>query len=106
MRIFHITDTHLSIDDERGEKYLEYSERMAGAYKSNSHFVTQKKYTTQESFELTLQLAKDEDADFLALTGDIFSFPSVIIEPIMQTSLAPQFQVGAFHTCVLYLMQT
>ena len=75
-RIFHITDTHLSIDDERGIKYQEYSKRMAGAYKSNTHFQTGEKFSTKESFELTLELAKKEQIDFLALTGDIFSFPS------------------------------
>lgn len=75
-RIFHITDTHLSIDDERGTKYQEFSNRMAGAYKSNVHFQTGKKYSTQESFEQTLELAVKQKADFLALTGDIFSFPS------------------------------
>ncbi len=39
-RIFHITDTHLSIDDERGIQYREFSKRMAGAYRSNNHFQT------------------------------------------------------------------
>lgn len=75
-RIFHITDTHLSIDDERGEKYQEFSRRMAGAYKSNIHFQSGENFSTKESFEWTLQRAKEEKADFLALTGDIFSFPS------------------------------
>ena len=75
-RIFHITDTHLSMDDERGVKYQEFSKRMAGAYKSNSHFQTGEKYSTKESFELTMELAKEQEVDFLALTGDIFSFPS------------------------------
>lgn len=75
-RIFHITDTHLSIDDERGVQYQEFSKRMAGAYKSNTHFQTGEKYSTKESFENTLKLAKEQDVDFLALTGDIFSFPS------------------------------
>ncbi|MEN8117999.1 MAG: metallophosphoesterase [Bacteroidota bacterium] len=75
-RIWHITDTHLSIDDERGEKYREYSKRMAGAYQINTHFQTGEEITTKESFELTLNLAKEQKVDFLALTGDIFSFPS------------------------------
>ena len=75
-RVFHITDTHLSIDDERGIKYHEYSKRMAGAYSSNSHFQTGDPYSTKESFELSLQVAKEQNIDFLALTGDIFSFPS------------------------------
>jgi predicted MPP superfamily phosphohydrolase len=74
--VFHITDTHLSIDDERGNKYKEFSKRMASGYKSNIHFQTQEKLTSKESFELTLNLAKKNKVDFLALTGDIFSFPS------------------------------
>ena len=75
-RVFHITDTHLSMDDERGIKYQEYSKRMAGAYGSNSHFQTGDPYSTKESFELSLQIAKEQNVDFMALTGDIFSFPS------------------------------
>ena len=84
-RVFHITDTHLSIDDERGAPYREFSKRMAAAYKSNSHFQTGENYSTQESFERTLAVAKDKKADFIALTGDIFSFPSLAaVEWIMQ----------------------
>ncbi len=75
-RIFHIADTHLSIDDERGIPFKEFSKRMAGAYKTNIHFQTGEELTTKESFEMTLNLAKEQNADFLALTGDIFSFPS------------------------------
>ena len=76
IRVFHLTDTHLSIDDKRGVEYQKYSKRMAGAYQSNKHFQTGEAYTTGESFEQTLQTALDEKADFLVLTGDIFSFPS------------------------------
>jgi len=75
-RLFHITDTHLSIDDERGIKYQDFSKRMAGAYKSNVHFQTQQSYTTKESFLMTLNEARQQEVDLLALTGDIFSFPS------------------------------
>lgn len=75
-RIFHITDTHLSIDDERGVKYQDYSKRMAGAYKSNKHFQSGELYSTKESFEQTLRVSTEQDVDFLLLTGDIFSFPS------------------------------
>ncbi len=75
-RVFHITDTHLSIDDERGIPFQKYSKRMAAAYKSNIHFQTGEELSTKESFEQTLDLAKEQNVDFLALTGDIFSFPS------------------------------
>jgi len=76
LRIFHITDTHLSIDDERGEKYRKYSQRMANAYRSNVNFETGETGTAQENFERTLSIAMEQKADMLVLTGDIFSFPS------------------------------
>lgn len=75
-RIFHITDTHLSIDDQRGVPYRQYSGRMAKAYQENTHFKTGQKLSSSGSFEWTLELAREQKADFLALTGDIFSFPS------------------------------
>lgn len=46
-RVFHITDTHLSVDDERGVPFQKYSERMAGAYKINNHFQTGEEVTTK-----------------------------------------------------------
>jgi predicted phosphodiesterase len=75
-RIFHITDTHLSLNDDRGEVFQQYSSRMAGAYSVNTHFRTGEKADTKTHFEATLNLAKEKEADLIALTGDIFSFPS------------------------------
>lgn len=98
-RVFHITDTHLSIDDDRGLKYQEFSKRMAGAYRINKHFQTGEKYSTKESFELTLEVAKQQKADFLALTGDIFSFPSEAavewaLEKLNETNIPFAFVAG------------
>ena len=75
-RIFHITDTHLALDDERGIPFKKYSQRMGNAYKVNKQFETSEDITYVQSFEQTLERAKEQKADFLALTGDIFSFPS------------------------------
>lgn len=49
---------------------------MGNAYKINKHFETGEDITCVQSFEQTLQRAKEQKADFLALTGDIFSYPS------------------------------
>ena len=76
VKIVHIADTHLFMDDKRGYKYKEFSDRMAGAYNQTSHFKTRKKTSPKESFEKTLMHAKEEEADLIALVGDIFSFPS------------------------------
>ncbi len=75
-RIFHITDTHLYIDDERGIPYSKYSGRMAKAYHQNSNFKTGEIQTSDEGFVQALEKAKAANADLIALTGDIFSFPS------------------------------
>ena len=75
-RIFHITDTHLALLDERELPFKTYSERMGNAYKLNKHFETGEDITCVQSFERTLKIAKEQNAGFLALTGDIFSFPS------------------------------
>jgi predicted MPP superfamily phosphohydrolase len=75
-RIFHITDTHLALSDDRENPFRMYSERMGNAYKMNKHFEIGEEIICTQSFEKTLQKAKDQKADFLALTGDIFSFPS------------------------------
>ena len=75
-RIFQITDTHLALEDEREVPFKKYSQRMGNAYKINKHFETGEDITYVQSFEQTLQRAKEQKADFLALTGDIFSYPS------------------------------
>lgn len=75
-RIYQITDTHLALEDEREVPFKKYSQRMGNAYKINKHFETGEDITCVQSFEQTLLRAKEQKADFLALTGDIFSYPS------------------------------
>ena len=76
VRIIQIADTHLSMDDERGRPFQKFSGRMAGGYRKNIHFQTREVITAEEAFQQTLFMAKEQGADFLALAGDIFSFPS------------------------------
>lgn len=76
VKIIQITDTHLWSDDQRGEPFKKYSQRMAKAYNITKHFRTGEDTTPERSFEEVLELAVKKNADLLALTGDIFSFPS------------------------------
>ncbi|MBN1388073.1 MAG: metallophosphoesterase [Bacteroidales bacterium] len=76
MKIIHISDTHLWMDDDRGKTFLHYSRRMAGAYNTTKHFRTGADTDPVRSFEQVLELAVEKDADLIAMTGDIFSFPS------------------------------
>ena len=78
VKVFHIADTHLFMDDNRGRPFQEYSNRMAMAYNQTTHFQTRKKTNPEECFEQTLLLAKEANADLINLVGDIFSFPSEV----------------------------
>jgi len=76
IKVIHIADTHLFMDDERGAPFQEYSNRMAKAYNQTTHFKNRNKTNPNECFENTLAFAKEKNADLIALVGDIFSFPS------------------------------
>ena len=76
IKVVHIADTHLFMDDERGIPYQKYSNRMAKAYNQTTHFQTREKTSPNKSFEQTLDFAKEVKADLITLVGDIFSFPS------------------------------
>ncbi|MBF11647.1 MAG: metallophosphoesterase [Flavobacteriaceae bacterium] len=76
IKIVHIADTHLYMDDDRGIPFKNYSNRMAKAYNQTIHFKTREKTNPKKSFEQTLEFAKKVNADVITLVGDIFSFPS------------------------------
>ena len=76
LKIIQISDTHLWMDDLRGEPFMQYSKRMAGAYHTRNHFRTGEITNPKDSFEEVLELALKKNADLFAMTGDIFSFPS------------------------------
>ena len=76
IKVVHIADTHLFMDDDRGIPYTEFSKRMAKAYNQTTHFKTREKTNPMECFENILAYAKQVNADVITLVGDIFSFPS------------------------------
>ena len=75
-RFMVVGDSHLSIDDARGEPFSQYSGRMAKPYRSALHFRTGRPIASPDGFEYALAEAKKMKVDFLALVGDIVSFPS------------------------------
>ena len=76
IKIIHIADTHLFMDDERGIPFLNYSGRMAKAYNQTKHFKTRENTNPEKAFEEAIAFAKESNADVITLIGDIFSFPS------------------------------
>lgn len=76
LRFMVVGDSHLTIDDARGEPFTQYSGRMAKAYLSALHFRTHKPIVSPQGFEFALAEARRLKVDFLALVGDIVSFPT------------------------------
>ena len=74
--ILMIADTHLFMDDSRGERYQQYSGRMAKAYNHTNHFLSGAPTTPAECFTQSLAVAKKQGVSLVALVGDILSFPS------------------------------
>ena len=65
---FLVGDTHLTLNDGRGDAFLDHTERMGGRRGTSASEV--------ESFRTTLAAAKAAEADLVALVGDQLSFPS------------------------------
>lgn len=75
-RIFHITDSHVSVLSENEKEYHKYGARMDKAYKTEKHYKTREKTTSSEMFLNLLEVAKKESVDLIVLTGDIVNNPS------------------------------
>ena len=75
-QVLHITDTHISYDNENDEEYLQYSQRMRDAYASGRLDRTGRSVTPLESFEILLKTAQEKKVDLILLTGDIINYPS------------------------------
>ncbi|MEX0771760.1 MAG: metallophosphoesterase [Balneolales bacterium] len=101
LKIILATDTHLGMNDERGDPYRKYSDRMAKAYNQTSHFKTGEPTNPQESFRHVVQLAKESGADMLALPGDLFSWPSEAaiewVQEILDDAGVPYIFVAGNH---------
>ena len=75
-RFMVIGDSHLAIDDERGKPFVEFSRRMSGGYNVARNFKTGQEMKSPGGFEFALAEARKRGVDFIALVGDIVSFPS------------------------------
>ena len=101
IKVVHIADTHLFMDDERGIPFQKYSNRMAKAYNQTIHFQTREKTSPKKSFEQTIGFAKKVNADLITLVGDIFSFPSELaiewVKSKLDASGIPYIYVAGNH---------
>lgn len=101
LQVMVIADTHLFKDDVRGEPFTQYSGRMAKSYNRTKHYRTGIETSPEVSFVNTLQIAKKNNVDVIALVGDIFSFPSEAAIEWVQSKLQeiglPFFYIAGNH---------
>ncbi|MBQ5722045.1 MAG: metallophosphoesterase [Bacteroidaceae bacterium] len=101
LRIFVIADTHLWLSDEREAPFRQYSKRMAAAYNETTHFKTGEKTNPEKAFRQTVALAKTNNADVIALLGDIVSYPSEraveFVQEVMRESGIPYYYTCGNH---------
>jgi len=77
LKIMQITDSHISIEDEKESEFMKYAERMHKAYyKPIKHFILDTSKTTFNYLDELLLKAKNRNIELLLLTGDIVNFPS------------------------------
>jgi len=94
-----IADTHLFKDDEKGNEFKIYSNRMSKAYNKTVHYKTGLETNPEKAFIETLQIAKKENISLLILAGDIFSFPSeaaitFVLEELKKVDIPFLFTAG------------
>ncbi|MBR5080481.1 MAG: metallophosphoesterase [Victivallales bacterium] len=65
VRLLVLADSHLSIDDERGEPYKDYSKRMAQYFKQSI-----------QNLEKNTTAAQKQKYDMILMLGDMVSFPT------------------------------
>ena len=101
VKILFVSDTHLYIDDFRGEPFRQYSARMAGAYNETTHFQTGIKTNPEESLRFLPSLIQIEKPDAVVLLGDILSFPSEagveLLCSILDETGVPWYYISGNH---------
>lgn len=101
LSILQISDSHISCDDDSDKEYEIYSARMNRAYQLVDHFRTCEKVTPLQCFYDLMELAKKENVDLIALTGDIINYPSATavgkIRGILNNTKIPHIYVAGNH---------
>lgn len=74
--IMQIADSHISYENESDREFDVYSKRMREANPTVLHYKTKEKVSSFEGFASLIAYAKEQKVDCIALSGDIFSYPS------------------------------
>lgn len=73
--VLFLSDTHFTVEDERGQEFYLYTQRMGGDFVNPENYgITNGR---EKSLMASLEKAKNSEADLVVLGGDIVNFPSL-----------------------------
>lgn len=73
-KVLFLSDTHFTIEDERGKEFYQYTKRMGGSAVEPDNYGTTN--GREQALIRSLEKAKKEKAELVILGGDIINFPS------------------------------
>ncbi|MFI3295401.1 MAG: metallophosphoesterase [Rikenellaceae bacterium] len=86
--IIFISDCHITVEDQRGAEFYQYSKRMGGWAVEAENYGTSN--GREQQLLQSIEKAKENNADLVILAGDIINFPSEasveLIKKIMDES--------------------
>lgn len=74
-KVLFLSDTHFTVEDERGRSYYDYTKRMGGAAVEPENYG--KSNGREQGLINSLEKAKKEEVELVILGGDIINFPSL-----------------------------
>ena len=76
VRVLHVTDSHLTLIDERDADHVEACEPFHERFAGRRTDASGNPISTDRTFHETMAAAADMQLDLIALTGDLIHFPS------------------------------
>ena len=74
-KVMFLSDTHLTIEDERGKPYYHYAKRMGGSAVEPENYGLSN--GRERALDISLFKARQDSVELVALGGDIINFPSL-----------------------------
>jgi 3',5'-cyclic AMP phosphodiesterase CpdA len=98
-RVLHISDSHISVFDDREAAFHQYAARMDKAYRSVPHYKTKQPSRSTGNFLELMKRGTDKQVDLIALTGDIINNPSpasarFVAEAVKKTGIPFMYVAG------------
>lgn len=98
-KVLFLADSHITIEDKRGEPFYKYSKRMGGSSANPKNYGISN--GRDKTLQASLDKAKKIKADMVILGGDIINFPSLasveLIEKMMKNCGLPWMYTSGNH---------